>query len=149
MTYLPNANAIFTALDVQYSQQHAAAFASCDLVNENITRDFSFTSLTISVPISELVLSIDSVEEGRANPTSSDNSEGSYISGGSGENICLFGIAPSQGTITLLGDTFLRSAYVVYDLANNEISLAQTDFNSKSSHVVEIGKGTGSAPDAT
>ena len=148
LTYLPNANAIFTALDVQYSQQDAAAFASCDLVNENITLDFSFNSLTISVPISQLVLSIDSVEEGRANPNSSDNSEGSYISGGSDEDICLFGIAPSQGTTPVLGDTFLRSAYVVYDLANNEISLAQTDFNSKSSHVVEIAKGTGSAPDA-
>lgn len=135
-------------MDVQYSQQDAAAFASCDLVNENITLDFSFTSLTIPLPISELVLSIDSVEEGRANPNSSDNSEGSYISGGSDENICLFGIAPSQGTTPVLGDTFLRSAYVVYDLANNEISLAQTDFNSKSTHVVEIAKGTGSAPDA-
>ena len=138
LTYLPNANAIFTALAVQYSQQDAAAFATCDLVNENITLDFSFTSLTISVPISELVFSIDSVEEGRANPNSSDNSEGSYISGGSDENICCFDIAPSQGTTPVLGDTFLRSAYVVYDLANNEISLAQTDFNSKSTHVVEI-----------
>ena len=61
----------------------------------------------------------------------------------------MFGIAPSQGTTSVLGDTFLRSAYVVYDLANNEISLAQTNFNSTSSHVVEIGSGAGSVPDAT
>ena len=61
----------------------------------------------------------------------------------------MFGIAPSQGTTSVLGDTFLRSAYVVYDLANNEISLAQTNFDSKSSHVVEISSGTGSVPDAT
>ena len=149
LTYLPNANAIYTALDVQYSQQDAAAFANCDLANANITLDFSFTSLTISVPISELVLSIGSVEEGRENPNPSDNSESSYISGGSDENICLFGIAPSQGSTPVLGDTFLRSAYVVYDLANNEISLAQTDFNSTTGHVIEIGIGTGSVPDAT
>jgi hypothetical protein len=48
-----------------------------------------------------------------------------------------------------LGDTFLRSAYVVYDLANNEISLAQTNFNATGTNVVEIGTGTGSVPDAT
>jgi hypothetical protein len=38
----------------------------------------------------------------------------------------------------VLGDTFLRSAYVVYDLQNNQISLAQTDFNSTTTNVVEI-----------
>ena len=149
LTYLPNTNAIYTALNVQYSQQDGAAFASCSLANENITVDFTFTSLTISVPISELILSIDVVEEGRESPELGDNGQGSYNPGGTDENICLFGIAPSQGSTSVLGDTFLRSAYVVYDLANNEISLAQTNFNSTTRHVVEIGKGTDSVPDAT
>ena len=149
LTYLPNANAIYAALNIQYSQQDGAAFASCDLANENITLDFTFTSPSISIPISELILSIDSVEEGREYPNSDDNGEGSYISGGSEENICLFGIAPSSNSTPVLGDTFLRSAYVVYDLSNNEISLAQTDFNSTTSHVVEISAGTSSVPGAT
>ena len=151
LTYLPNdlTSAIYTALDVQYSQQDGAAFASCDLANENITLDFTFTSPTISIPISELVLSVESVEEARENPNSSENGEGSDGFGGSDENICLFGIAPSQGSTSVLGDTFLRSAYVVYDLANDEISLAQTDFNSTTSHVLEIGTGTAGVPDAT
>jgi hypothetical protein len=47
-----------------------------------------------------------------------------------------------------LGDTFLRSAYVVYDLANNEISLAQTDFNATSSSVKEIAAGPSGVPNA-
>ena len=151
LTYLPNSltSAIYTALDVQYSQQDGAAFASCNLANANITLDFTFTSPTISIPISELVLSVSTVEEGRATPNSGDDGEGSYGSSGSDENICLFGIAPSQGSTSVLGDTFLRSAYVVYDLANNEISLAQTNFNSTTSHVLEIGTGTASVPDAT
>lgn len=151
LTYLPNdlTSAIYTALDVQYSQQDGAAFASCDLAHENITLDFTFTSPTISIPISELVLSVSSIEEGRENFNSGDNGEGSYSSGGSDENICLFGIAPSEGSTSVLGDTFLRSAYVVYDLANNAISLAQTDFNSTTSHVLEIGTGTASVPNAT
>ncbi len=147
LTYLPNTDAIYTALNVEYSQQDGAAFASCDLANENITLDFKFTSPTISIPISELILSIDSVEEGREYSNIGDGGDGSYISGGS-DDICLFGIAPSQGSTSVLGDTFLRSAYVVYDLANNEISLAQTNFNSTTTHVVEIGTGTGSVPDA-
>ena len=47
----------------------------------------------------------------------------------------------------MLGDTFLRSAYVVYDIANNEISLAQTDFGStRSDDVLEI---SGTVPGAT
>lgn len=148
LTYLPNdlASAIYTALDVQYSEQDGAAFASCDLANENVTLDFTFTSPTISIPINELILSVSSIEEGRENPNSGDNGEGSYGSSGNDENICLFGIAPSEGSMSVLGDTFLRSAYVVYDLANNEISLAQTDFNSTTSHVSEIGT---TVPDAT
>ena len=151
LTYLPNdlVSTIYTALDVQYSQQDGAAFASCDLANENITLDFTFTSPTISIPISELILSISSVEETREDPSSGDDGEGSYGSSSSSENICLFGIAPAQGSTSVLGDTFLRSAYVVYDLANNEISLAQTVFNSTTSHVLEIDTGTASVPDAT
>lgn len=150
LTYLPNdlTSAIYTALNVQYSQQNGAAFANCDLANENITLDFTFTSPTISIPISELVLGVSSILEGRGNSNSGDDGEGSYGLGGS-DQICLFGIAPSGGSTSVLGDTFLRSAYVVYDLSNNEISLAQTNFNSTTSHVLEIGTGTASIPDAT
>jgi hypothetical protein len=38
----------------------------------------------------------------------------------------------------ILGDTFLRSAYVVYDLESNSIRIEQTVFNSTTSHVVEF-----------
>lgn len=47
------------------------------------------------------------------------------------------------------GDTFLRSAYVVYDLDNEEISLANTLFNVTESKILEIGTGKNSVPDAT
>src|SRR6202034_2435317 len=35
----------------------------------------------------------------------------------------------------LFGDTFLRSAYVVYDLQENSIGLAQTNFNATDSNI--------------
>lgn len=136
LTYLPDnlANDIYQALNVQYSQRQQQAFAPCSLANEAITIDFTFSSPTISVPISELVLS------------AGTNAQGNDQTFQNGNSLCIFGIAPSGGSTTVLGDTFLRSAYVVYDLANNEISLAQTDFNSTTSNVVEIGTGTASVP---
>lgn len=42
---------------------------------------------------------------------------------------CALGIVPTSGGSSVLGDTFLRSVYVVYDMDNNEISLANTNFN--------------------
>ena len=47
----------------------------------------------------------------------------------------------------MLGDTFLRSAYVVYDLNQNTISLAQTNFNATGDNIMEISNT--SIPDAT
>ncbi|KAK0512749.1 hypothetical protein JMJ35_004766 [Cladonia borealis] len=150
LTYLPNdlTSAIYSALKVQYDQEQQLGACSCSLANENITIDFTFTSATISVAIDELVINANTgTSEDRENP----NSEGGQSGGQGGEESldCVFGIAPAEGETAVLGDTFLRSAYVVYDLANNEISLAQTDFNATDSNVKEIGTGTTSVPGAT
>ncbi|RYP03341.1 hypothetical protein DL765_010532 [Monosporascus sp. GIB2] len=53
-----------------------------------------------------------------------------------GQEACRFGLQSSSAEPYLLGDTFLRSAYVVYDLYNNEIGMAVTDFNATGSNVV-------------
>lgn len=54
--------------------------------------------------------------------------------------LCQLGLMPATDPNlgVILGDTFLRSAYVVYDLDNKQISLAQTVFNTTESNVVEI-----------
>lgn len=54
-----------------------------------------------------------------------------------GNTACDLGMSPSDDWI--LGDTFLRSAYVVYNLDNLAIGIAQTAFNVTSSNVKEIG----------
>ena len=57
----------------------------------------------------------------------------------SGEAACEFlvsGGAPDG--LIILGDAFMRSAYVTYDLTNNMIAIAQTKFNVSSSNVKEI-----------
>lgn len=64
------------------------------------------------------------------------------------EDTCMFGLLSSEtsGGATILGDTFLRSAYVVYDLENDLVAIAQTNFNSTSSNVVEFAEGSGTLP---
>ncbi|KFY41100.1 hypothetical protein V494_03205 [Pseudogymnoascus sp. VKM F-4513 (FW-928)] len=130
LTYLPNAmtNAIYEAISAQYDSSQGAAFVPCSMRSINSTLDFTFTSPNISVPLDELILDIPGTD-----------GEPSLFPGGA--PACLFGIVPSGVSVPVLGDTFLRSAYVVYDLENNEISLAQTKFNATGSNIVELGNG--------
>ena len=79
---------------------------------------------TISVPLSEFVTPIDT----------DDGEPLKY----KGETICGFGLMSSETGPILFGDTFLRSAYVVYDLTNNQIGIANTNFNATSTAVAEI-----------
>jgi hypothetical protein len=67
----------------------------------------------------------------------------------SGEEACRFGIQNFTSAPYLLGDTFLRSAYVVYDLVNNQIGIAATDFNSTESNIVPFPSLSAHIPSAT
>ena len=51
-----------------------------------------------------------------------------------GNGVCLFGIqSDSQSEYYILfGDTFLRNAYVVYDLEDSVIGIAQAQYTSSS-----------------
>lgn len=49
----------------------------------------------------------------------------------------------------ILGDTFLRSAYVVYDLTHNEIGFAQANFGSTTSNIVELKAANSGIPSLT
>jgi hypothetical protein len=48
--------------------------------------------------------------------------------------------------LNVLGEAFLRSAYVVYDMQNNQIGLAQAVQNATASHIVEVAAGAKSIP---
>lgn len=72
----------------------------------------------------------------------------------SSRTMCILGFDYTTDDSYTLGDTFLRSVYAVYDLANNQIGVAQANFDTSSSHVVPFEskgakitdtKGTGSA----
>ncbi|KAH7631708.1 aspartic peptidase domain-containing protein [Sordaria sp. MPI-SDFR-AT-0083] len=112
-------------------------YVPCSLRSSSQSVIFSFSSeLQITVPIDELVLN--QTTNGKL-PRMPDGVT----------DACLFGIQERNGTgSNTLGDTFLRSAYVVFDLDNNEISMAQTRFNATTTDVREIEKGKGGVPGA-
>lgn len=136
LTYLPDAivSEIYKQISVQVEQ--GTAYAYCEDANQGKTLSFTFSGKTINVPMDELYISVGQDQYG--NPLRFRN----------GKAACIFGIASSGGATPLLGDTFLRSAYVVYDLQNNQISIAQTRFNSSQSNIQEIVNGTTPVPGA-
>lgn len=133
LTYLPNiiVEDIFNDLGVTYDSSSGVGYVPCSLAEKDVTISYTFSSPTINVAVNELVLDVGNL----------------YFR--DGERACVFGIVPAGSSTAVLGDTFLRSAYVVYDLANNEISLANTNFNSASNNVLEIGSGGDAVPRAT
>lgn len=135
LMYLPDdmTSTIYDAVNAQYDERQQAAVVSCDLASRGVNMTFRFAdSVSIDVPIDELVLNTQS------------NTQGSS----QGSDACQFGIAPAGQDTIILGDTFLRSAYVVFDIDNNEISLAQSRMNATNSDIVEIGTGPNAVPSA-
>lgn len=100
LTLLPENLVRAIAEDLQSPGKDDAGFyeIDCRLVDEPGTLDFAFDGVTIKVPFGEVVRQF--------------------------SNGCYLGIAESD-EFTLLGDTFLRSAYVVFDLDSDTIFMAQ------------------------
>lgn len=126
------AELIYNTLGITWDSSLGAGFAPCVFRNLNADLEFGFSGLKIKVPFNELFLDYTDAY-GRA----------AYLR--NGQRACLFGIGPSLGIIPILGDTFLRSAYVVFDLDRNEVSMAQTVFNSTTDSIREIASNVASA----
>ncbi|OLN96398.1 putative aspartic-type endopeptidase OPSB 2 [Colletotrichum chlorophyti] len=105
--------------------------------------DFEFDGVTIRVPLEEMVLDnlapiMDEIRE--LFPW---------------ERPCMFGVQNSayfnikSSRFALLGDTFLRSAYVVYDEANRQVAIAQANLNSTRSNIIELRANETALPTAT
>lgn len=141
MTYLPPSSWAVLAdrFQVQFDTQRGFKVAKCSLGLSGQYLEYSFQGSKIRVPVSALLDPL-------------INSDGSPVvvkgSAAPGEPLCRFLVAPNAndetGTSTIiLGDSFLRSAYVVYDLANFQLGLAQaaTFTAAAPSLVVDIDEG--------
>ncbi|KAL6721526.1 hypothetical protein ACLMJK_000630 [Lecanora helva] len=129
-TYLPDSivNPISSGVGVEYDPD-LGPIVPCSLSGSPAKVNFAFGGNggpTIAVDLGEFVTPI-YLEDG-SQP---------HFRDGSGA-VCGFGLLSSETGPILFGDTFLRSAYVVYDLTNNQIGMAPTNFNATAANVVEI-----------
>ena len=118
-TYVPQATYKKLASEVGVRYMSGSSVVKCSLKKYNGTVDFAFSGYEIHVPFNELVVDAYDIY---GDPILFEN----------GDQLCFFGIFPDISDMPstfVLGDTFLRSAYVVYDLDNAEISLANIHFN--------------------
>ncbi|XXH05352.1 Elongation factor G, mitochondrial [Hypoxylon texense] len=142
-SYLPTdlAEQVWREVGAEYYPQYGVPLLPCNM--ENSAGHFSFGfggsgGPVINVTMDELVVSL------------ADGDPYTFPSGQySGQAACQFGLQNFSSSTYLLGDTFLRSAYVVYDLVNNEIALAPTDFNATDSNVVAFPSDGAQIPSAT
>ncbi|OTB17560.1 hypothetical protein K445DRAFT_311052 [Daldinia sp. EC12] len=145
-SYLPTelAEQIWQEVGAVYYDEVSLALLPCDMENSQGHFSFGFGGSggpVINVTMDELVLPLTSGSRSIPLPDGPN----------AGQAACQFGIQnfSSSSTSFLLGDTFLRSAYVVYDLVNNEIAIAPTDFNATTSNVVAFPSEGAQIPSAT
>ncbi|KAK3330522.1 acid protease [Apodospora peruviana] len=142
LSYLPEymTSQIFTELGaVTESQVTGLTLIDCKYLTSEpdlvVSFDFGGTA-TITVPVWELVLDL--------------LADYQYLMPADipFDNVCVFGIQSTTGfeesqvvenaTFALLGETFLRSAYAVYDLDSHQIGIAQANLNSTDVDIVEL-----------
>ncbi|KAF3770580.1 acid protease, partial [Cryphonectria parasitica EP155] len=104
LTLLPSdiANAIGKDFGASEADSDGYYTVDCSLVDIDGTVNFAFDGVTVAVPYNEFIR---------------QTTSGSTTT-------CVLGITASD-SFTLLGDTFLRNAYAVFDLDNNQIHLQQ------------------------
>ncbi|KAG6007957.1 hypothetical protein E4U21_005318 [Claviceps maximensis] len=134
LTYLPDdlTARIYRLLSVAYSESQNAALVPCSLRDQNLTMTFYFSSpAAITVQLSDMILDAHDSSTPAGTP---------LILGGDGD-ACILGILPATDHANILGDTFLRAAYLVFDMDRHEIALANVNPDVTHSNIVEIPSG--------
>ncbi|KAF4962204.1 hypothetical protein FSARC_9719 [Fusarium sarcochroum] len=141
---------IYEAFGVLVIESQNVPFVDCAYGKDKgkgISFDFKFDGKTISVPMSEMVVDAfhdqqDLFKHPLLKPYFED-----------WDDVCMFGIGRTSmygvktASFALLGDTFLRSAYVVYDLANEQLGIAEANPRESDSNVVELKEKDTKLPD--
>lgn len=104
-SYFPSnvVNNIVNLLDAQANSNYNLYQVSCGYLNDGYNVTFSFSGISIDVPLSNLIIK--------------------------SRNLCfltIFSTGSSSSSLptVILGDNFLQSAYVVYDLDNYQVAMA-------------------------
>ncbi len=133
LTMLPKSfvEGIAEAFNAIYDKEQGYYFHSCN--GDGLKVNFKFSCATISAPLSNFL-------------TPSYYEDGSPVYLPNGEPQCFFDFITTSD-IPILGESFLRSAYVVMDLDNKQASLAQAKSDpSATSEIEEIQIGPDGIP---
>ncbi|EXJ95622.1 hypothetical protein A1O1_00744 [Capronia coronata CBS 617.96] len=126
------ANNVFNGVGVLTDPSYGNV-VPCSLADDDLTFSFQFGGQSgpiVNVSLSEFVTPLLTTD--RSQPTFRN-----------GDAACAFAIEAAGDNPILFGDAFLRSAYVVYDLENQEIGIAQTDFNAGKSNIQAFQESSG------
>lgn len=125
LSYFPSsiASKLLSKFSASYNSQLGYYLTSCNTAG---MLTYNFTNAIINVPFEYLLIPVQ------------DSSTGEVAQLKSGEPACAVGILPAEYKFALLGDTFMRNAYSVFDLKNNEIALAQAVMNVTSTNLEVI-----------
>ncbi|OAA67621.1 candidapepsin-4 precursor [Cordyceps fumosorosea ARSEF 2679] len=145
---------IYSKLGVVSVTDVATPFIDCAAASKQDSKfkfNFQFNGKTISVPLKEMIINSFADHQDLFKSTTLRSLFKNM------DKVCMFGIASAddyktqepdpfstggssanQPEYALLGDTFLRSAYVVYDLERKELALAQAYPKSNESNVVVL-----------
>lgn len=105
------AELIVDSLGASYSGDYEAYVMKCPSKDDDISFVYDFGGFTISSPLSN------------------------YLEATDNDSVCLLGIESDDIDFIVLGDAFLVSAYVVYDLEDYEISIAQANYDGGSENI--------------
>ena len=120
--YLPSSIANSIAFRMNATMYQGFPYVSCKLRRSSEALEFAFGGKNqggpvITVPYSEIIYPY-GAPANLGNVTASD-----------GSPLCYLGLIGTDAPISLLGDTFIRSAYLVYDVDSLQVMMAPARFN--------------------
>lgn len=106
--------------DAEFDPESGFYYVPCDVTDLDGSIDFYFGDKTIRVPLNDFIWQV--------------------------QGFCILGVTATDGE-SVLGDTFLRAAYVVHDQDNRNLHIAQAA--NCGTNIVAIGSGSDAVPSST
>lgn len=156
LTYLPTETyqTLLTSLGI-FDDQYYGAGTTKDVIDklksEKAVITYKLQGQTIEVPIDQLFILATDNDNNQVYVTENGKTEEYYSflvgDGGDGNPFDPNNLPGQIGYI--FGDSFLRSAYVVYDIGQDVVALAQADYSKTEGSIEPIKKGSDGIPSAT
>lgn len=143
---------IYKKLGAKYYKSQQLAIVDCKKRSKKDHIAFTFNgNVTMNVTLDQMIIPAKDISTSKQASALGRRATDLTIDP---KKTCVVGIIPDSSTSGgssggILGDTFLRSVYAVYDLDNNEISLAKANTSPGKDHIEEIPAGKDGVPSAT